>query len=98
MSVLRVAAFFAVAMCLRLRPVARPITVWVTPRSNRVCTEADNPDETLAEMTRYALSVRQLLEARERVRRASTVRVARPAPAPAAKELAAERLRDAGRR
>src|SRR6478735_1349386 len=40
MSVVRVAAFFAVAMCLRLRPVARPITVAVTPRSSMVCTAA----------------------------------------------------------
>ena len=45
--------------------------------------EGDNAQATLAEMTRYARLVRQLLEARERVRRASTVRVARPAPAPA---------------
>ena len=43
----------------------------------------DNAQATLAEMTSYARLVRQLLEARERVRRASTVRVARPAPAPA---------------
>ena len=64
--------------------------------------EADNAQATLAEMTNYAHLVRQLLEARERVRRASTVRVARPAPAPAsarrAENLAAERLRNAGRR
>ena len=42
--------------------------------------------------------VGQLIEARERVRRASTVRVARPAPAPRAENPAAERLRDAGKR
>ena len=60
--------------------------------------EGDNAQATLAEMTRYARLYRQLLDARERVRRASTVRVARPAPAPTAKDLAAERLRDAGMR
>ena len=49
-------------------------------------------------MTNYARLVLQLLEARDRVRRASTVRIARPAPAPRAKDPAAERLRDAGRR
>jgi hypothetical protein len=58
----------------------------------------DNVRATLDEMTNYASLVRQLLEARDRVRRASTVRVARPASAPAAKDPAAERLRDAGRR
>jgi hypothetical protein len=58
----------------------------------------DNARATLAEMTNYAGLVRQLLEARDRVRRASTVRVARPAPAPGANDSAAERLRDAGRR
>ena len=60
--------------------------------------EGNNAEATLAEMTRYARLVRQLLEARERVRRESTIRVARPAPAPGAKDQAAERLRDAGRR
>jgi hypothetical protein len=60
--------------------------------------EGDNAQATLAEMTSYARLVRQLLEARERVRRASTVRVARPAPAPGAEDPAAERLRDAARR
>jgi hypothetical protein len=39
-----------------------------------------------------------LLEAHDPVRRASTVRIRRPAPAPRAKDSAAERLRDAGRR
>ncbi len=34
----------------------------------------DNPQATLAEMTRYARLFRQLLETHERVRRASTVR------------------------
>ncbi|HEY5148888.1 MAG TPA: hypothetical protein VIJ23_03525 [Mycobacterium sp.] len=58
----------------------------------------DNAQATLAEMTNYARLVGQLLEARERVRRASTVRVARPAPAARAENLAAERLRDAARR
>jgi len=58
----------------------------------------DNAQATLAEMTSYARLVGQLLEARERVRRASTVRVARPAPAPRAENPAAERLRDAGKR
>jgi hypothetical protein len=58
----------------------------------------DNTRATLAAMTNYAGLVRQLLEARDRVRRASTVRVARPAPAPAADDCAAERLREAGRR
>jgi len=57
-----------------------------------------NAQATLAEMTSYARLVGQLLEARERVRRASTVRVARPAPAPRAENPAAERLRDAGKR
>jgi hypothetical protein len=60
--------------------------------------EGDNAQATLAEMTRYARLVRQFLEARERVRRASTVGIARPVPAPAARDHAAERLRDAGSR
>jgi len=60
--------------------------------------EVDNAQTTLAEMTNYARLVGQLLEASELVRRASTVRVARPAPAADAKDPAAERLRDAGRR
>ena len=59
---------------------------------------ADNTQATLAEMTNYASLVLQLLEACERVRRASTVRVPRPVPTPAAQDPAAERLRDAGRR
>ena len=60
---------------------------------------ADDAQATLAEMTELrAVWSSQLIEARERVRRASTVRVARPAPAARAKDPAAERLRDAGRR
>lgn len=53
---------------------------------------------TLTEMIHYADLVLQLIEAHERVRRASAVRIAGPAPAPRATDPAAERLRDAARR
>jgi hypothetical protein len=49
-------------------------------------------------MTEYAGLVLQLIDARERVRRASAVRVAPAAPPPRVTEPVAERLREAGRR
>ncbi len=60
--------------------------------------QADDAGGTLSEMTNYANLVLQLIDARERVRRASTVRVPRPAPPPRAKDPAVNRLRDAARR
>ena len=59
---------------------------------------ADHPQALLTGMTDYAGQVLQLIDARERIQRASTVRVAPPAPRPRVAEPAAERLRDAGRR
>jgi hypothetical protein len=49
-------------------------------------------------MTEYAGRVVELIEAGDRVRRASVVRVARPARPSRGADPAAERLRDAARR
>ena len=57
--------------------------------------DSDDARATLAAMTEHADLVLQLLRARERVVRASTVRVAPPAPDTRPKEPAAERLRTA---
>jgi hypothetical protein len=59
---------------------------------------ADDPRATLAGMSDYAKLVRELIEARECVRRASAVRVAPPPAPPMVKEPASARLRDAARR
>ena len=60
--------------------------------------DSDDARSTLAAITEYADLVLQLINARERVARASTVRVAPPAPESRATEPAAERLREAGTR
>jgi hypothetical protein len=60
--------------------------------------KAGDARATLNAMTEYADQVRQLIDARERVTRASTVRVAPPAPSTRAKEPAAQRLQQAGSR
>jgi hypothetical protein len=49
-------------------------------------------------MSDYATLVLELIEARERVRRASAVRVAPPTAPPPVKEPTSARLRDAARR
>ncbi len=59
---------------------------------------ADDPRATLAGMTEYAELVLELIEARQRVRRASTVRVASPTAPPTVKEPTSARLRDAASR
>jgi len=59
---------------------------------------ADDPRATLAGMSGYAELVLELIEARERVRRASAVRVAPPTAPPTVKEPASTRLRDAASR
>ena len=59
---------------------------------------ADDPRATLAGMTDYAGLVLELIEARERVQRASAVRVSPPPAPPTVKEPASARLRDAARR
>ena len=59
---------------------------------------ADNPRATLTAMTEYAKRVNELIEARDRVRRASVIRVAPPAMPNRAADPAAERLRHAARR
>jgi len=56
---------------------------------------ADDPRATLAGMSGCAELVLELIEARERVRRASTVRVVPPTAPPTVKEPASARLRDA---
>jgi len=60
--------------------------------------KADDACATLVAMTDYAEQVLQLIDARDRVARASTVRVAPPATVSRPKEPAAERLRAAGTR
>jgi hypothetical protein len=59
---------------------------------------ADDPRATLAGMSGLAALVLELIEARERVRRASAVRVAPPTTPPPVKEPASARLRDAASR
>ncbi|MGS0685098.1 hypothetical protein ACVBEQ_08095 [Nakamurella sp. GG22] len=59
---------------------------------------ADDPPGTIAAMTDYARLVLQLLDAREQVQRASTVRVAPPADRSTVREPAVERLREAAKR
>ena len=59
---------------------------------------ADDPRATLAGMSGYAGLVLELIDARERVRRASAVRVAPPTAPPPVKEPASARLRDAASR
>ena len=59
---------------------------------------ADDPRATLAGMTGYAGLVLELIDARERVRRASAVRVAPPTAPPTVKEPTSARLRDAASR
>jgi len=59
---------------------------------------ADDPRATLTAMTEYACRVLELIDARDRVRRASVIRVAPPTRPKRATDPAAERLRDAARR
>ncbi|HEY5844308.1 MAG TPA: hypothetical protein VIU87_23125 [Mycobacterium sp.] len=59
---------------------------------------ADNPRATLTAMTEYAKRVLELMDARDRVRRASVIRVAPPARPTRGADPAAARLRDAARR
>ena len=60
--------------------------------------QPDDPRATLTAMTEYAARVVDLIETRDRVRRASVVRVAPPARPKSGADPAAERLRDAARR
>jgi len=60
--------------------------------------QPDDPRATLTAMTEYAARVVDLIETRDRVRRASVVRVAPSARPTSGADPAAERLRDAARR
>ena len=60
--------------------------------------QSDDPRATLTAMTEYAKRVLELIDARDRVRRASVIRVAPPARPSRGADPAAERLRDAARR
>jgi hypothetical protein len=60
--------------------------------------QSDNPRNTLTAMTEYAARVVELIDARDRVRRASVVHVAPPARPNRGADPAVERLRDAARR